>query len=380
MRHIILVLCMVMIGSTLVAGQSAEWTIWDMPSDKSFPGDLVWMVDNSLFVVLHDPQALARFEPEANRLIAWTLTAQPAELVWTNSGLLFTAPHSSSIGWLQPDFNHAEYWQLPSPMAEPMFAMGASFGDGVENIWYLEWELGRLGLFEPSQFSTSFEEGPEPTVISALRHSSTVPPLSQTVAPEITMQESDFAPGTYLHEPVVSGLFREWGLVTMDPPAYAFAEDSQGNVWVPDGANGNLLSLSPLDERVLVYELPGGIWLGGLAPIPNSTAIYFAAHSESDGISKIGLLQTETGSVALWNIPGGSEIDAVGLILVDGVLWFCERNNSAIYRFETVSGTFTWWKTGGDDSPLYIVPGYPGEFWVSWEWSGKIARLRLLDE
>ena len=166
----------------------------------------------------------------------------------------------------------------------------------------------------------------------------------------------------------------------MDPPAYALEEDDRGNVWVPNSVSGTLLSLSPIDNRVLVYELPDGLWLGGLASIPNSADIYFAAHSESDGVSKIGLLQTETGSVALWDIPGGSEIDAVSLILVDGVLWFCERNNSAVYRFELVSGTFTWWETGGDDSPLYIEAGYPGEFWVSWEWSGKIARLRLPNE
>ncbi len=73
MRRAILVLCCLVLMSSLAAAQSAEWTIWDMPSSKSFPGDLVWMIDNSLFVVLHDLQALARFEPEANRLIAWTL-------------------------------------------------------------------------------------------------------------------------------------------------------------------------------------------------------------------------------------------------------------------------------------------------------------------
>jgi len=235
-----------------------------------------------------------------------------------------------------------------------------------------------VGLFEPTQLSASFEEGDEPLVIPVTQTARSVVPLSQVVDPVIVMGVADFTPATYLHSPVETGSYREWGLVTMDPPAYALMEDDRGNVWIPDGANGTLLSLSPVDNRVAIYELPDGLWLGGLASIPNSANICFTAHSESDGVAKIGLLQTDTGSVALWDIPGGSEIDAVSLILVDGVLWFCERNNSAVYRFELVSGTFTWWRTGDDDSPLYVTAGYPGEFWVSWEWSGKIARLRLL--
>jgi streptogramin lyase len=380
MRSIIVLLCIVTVCGVLAVGQSAEWTVWNMPSDESFPGDLVWMVDNSLFVALHDPQALARFEPDANRLIAWVLPVSPSEFVWTNSGLFFTTQRDSGIGWLQPDANHFEVWALPSPTAEPIFLRESSFGKGVENLWYLEWELGRLGLFEPTQLSASFEEGTEPLVIPVTQTSRSVVALSETVVPVISMGTGDFAPATYLISPIETGLFREWGLVTMDPPAYALAEDGLGNIWVPDAVNGTLLSLSPTDERVSIYELPDAIWLGGLVAIPDSTDIYFSAFSESDGVSKIGLLQSETGNVALWDIPGGREIDAVSLITMDGDLWFCDRGNSAVYRFDLVSGTFTWWVTGGDDSPLYIVPGYPGEFWVSWEWSGKIARLRLPNE
>ena len=131
MRQIVIVFCILMLGSVVVIGQSAEWTVWDMPSDKSFPGDLVWMIDNSLFVSLVKPQALARFEPDADRLIAWTLPVEPREFVWTNSGLFFTAMRDGSIGWLQPDANHFEMWSLPSLTAEPLFLRESSFGEGM---------------------------------------------------------------------------------------------------------------------------------------------------------------------------------------------------------------------------------------------------------
>ncbi|MCK4571099.1 hypothetical protein KAT84_04015 [Candidatus Bipolaricaulota bacterium] len=376
MRHVILVLCCLLLTSSLTFAQPAEWTIWELPSSKSFPGDLVWMIDNSLFVVLHDPQALARFEPEANRLIAWTLTADPGEFVWTNSGLLFTTPHDAGVGWLQPDFNHVEYWQLPSPMAQPIFAMEAGFGNGVENIWYLEWELGRLGLFEPAQLTIPDEVGPEPQVIPVSRTSGTVSASSQTVAPEFHMADPGFVPAVYPHEPVVSAPFREWGLVTMDPPPYAFVGDSQGNVWVPNVVGDSLLSLAPSTDTVTVYDLPAKLFITSLAAVPDAMDIYFLA-IENDGVGKIGVLQPENGSVAMWEIPGGAEIDVVSLIITEDALWFCDRANSAVYRFVPMDGAFTWWETGGDDAPLYIMPGYPGEFWVSWERSGKIARLQL---
>ena len=378
MRRAILLLCCLVLMSSLALAQPAEWTIWDMPSSESFPGDLVWMTDDSLFVTLHNPQALARFEPDFDELIIWELDGAPGEFVWTNSGLLFTQPDDGRIGWLQPDANHVEYWQLPSPMAQPMFAANASFGDGAENIWYLDWELGRLGLFEPIQLAVSIEEGPGPLVIPVSHTSNTVAPLSQTVAPEFHMADPGLVPAVYIHEPVVSAPFREWGLVTMDPPPYAFVQDGRGNIWVPDVVNGSLLSLAPSDNTVTVYELPANLFITSLVAVPDATDIYFLA-MESDSVAKIGVLQPENGSVAMWEIPGGMEIDALGLIITEDALWFCDRGYSAVYRFVPMDGAFTWWETGGDDAPLYITPGYPGEFWVSWERTGKVARLRIGD-
>jgi len=239
--------------------------------------------------------------------------------------------------------------------------------------------MGRLGLFEPKQLTSTFAEGEHPVVTTVSQTTRNVSAHSQVVDPVITMGHSDFAPATYLHEPIVTENFREWGLVTMDPPAYALAEDAFGNVWVPDSVNATLLALSPVDNVVCVYALPEDLWIGSLVPYLDSSSICFSAHSENDGISKIGMLQSDTGSVALWDIPGGTEIDAVSLIVVDGDLWFCDRGESSVYRLDLATGTFTWWETGGDDSPFYITVGYPGEYWVSWERTGKIARLRIGD-
>ncbi|MFC2095978.1 hypothetical protein ACFLSW_06060 [Candidatus Bipolaricaulota bacterium] len=373
MRRLALVLCCLLLMSMLANAQPVEWTVWDMPTSESFPGDLVWMIDDSLFIALHDPQALARFEPGFNELIIWELDGAPGEFVWTNSGLLFTQPDIGRIGWLQPDANYTKYWPLPGP-GQPLFATESGFGNGVENIWYLDWATGRLGLFEPSQLTLPDEASPAAQVVSVPRTASTVLPTVQTSLPEFHVPDPGLVPAVHLLEPVVSAGFREWTITSIDPPPYALLEGNDGSVWVPD--NDTLQSLSPSDNTVTVYDLPLHLFVTGLSAVPDATDIYFLARG-TDGISKIGVLQPENGSIAMWEIPGGTGIDAVSLVIAGNAIWFCDRGNSAIYRFIPMVGEFTWWETGGDDAPLYIEPGSPNEFWVSWERSGKLARLRL---
>ena len=376
MRRAVLVFGVLVMMSCIVVAQEAQWTIWQMPSSKSFPGDLVWMVDDSLFVSLHSPQALARFEPAANRLIAWKLDVDPGEFVWTNSGLLFASNFGASVGWLQPDANYVQYWKLPSPMEQPILAMSSSFGNGVENMWYLDWGLGRLGLFEPTALTMPAQAGPEPQVMTVPRSLSTATSSFLEVSPETYVSDHGLVQSVYQLKPVTISLFREWQIATVNDPLYAFVESYDGHVWIPGTPAGTMLSLAPSKNEVSVYKLPRSFTITGLSVGPDGAHIYFLG-MENDILPKIGVIEPEHDSVTTWDIPGAEEIDANGLISTEDALWFCDRGGSAVYRFVPATGAFTWWKTGSDDGPLYIVPGKPGEFWVSWEDSGKIARLTL---
>ena len=377
MRRGLLLLGCLLLVSQLAIGQTAEWTIWELLSSESFPGKLVWMVDDSLFITLHNPNSLARFEPANNRLIVWELDVEPGEFVLTNVGLLFVASRDGKIGWLQPDANHVETWPLPQLGQEPMFVRRSSFGTGVENVWYLEWGLGRLGLFEPMQFPSSLQEGPPPVEISTSSTTQIAMASTQSVSPEVYPSNPNLVPAVYGIEPTRSGSFREWGLVTMDPPAYTFVEDNEGHVWVPNAIGQTLLRLNPAENLVTAYDLPSSLFVTSLAAVPDATDIYFVAR-EDDVRAVLGVLQPESGDVAMWPIPGGVELDAVSLIITDDALWFCDRGHSAVYRFIPMLGEFTWWTTGSvEDSPLYIEAGNSGEFWVSWEGTGKIARLSI---
>jgi len=381
MRKLFVLGWLLAIASVCVCAQPAEWTIWDLGSEQSFPGDLVWMIDNSMFVTLHDPVSLARFEPENNRLLAWPLAVEPGEFVWTNSGLLFVMSRDAGIGWLQPDANYVAYFSTPTaPASEPRFAMPSSFGDGVENIWYMDWATGRLGLFEPEVLQLPDEAGPEPQVIPLSNTSLTVLPSSEVIDVEVLRGPTELVPAVYILEPQVTPSFREWGIVTMDPPPYAFLEDNAGHVWVPDIVGQSILSLDPETNTVSIYDLPTSLFIVSLTAIPDGTDIYFTA-IENDTRAVLGILQPESGDVVVWEIPGDPELDPVRLQIVDDAIWFCDRIGSAIYRFVPMYGEFTWWETGDiDDSPLYLVPGYPGEFWVSFEGTGKLARLRIAME
>ena len=92
------------------------------------------------------------------------------------------------------------------------------------------------------------------------------------------------------------------------------------------------------------------------------------------------LIAGQSAEWTIWDMPSDKSFPGDLVWMIDNSLFVTLNDPQALARFELVSGTFTWWETGGDDSPLYIVAGYPGEFWVSWEWSGKIARLRLPSE
>ncbi|MCK5586317.1 hypothetical protein KAJ02_09635 [Candidatus Bipolaricaulota bacterium] len=64
--------------------------------------------------------------------------------------------------------------------------------------------------------------------------------------------------------------------------------------------------------------------------------------------------------------------------MVEGSVWLCDRGDGgALYRFDPLIGTFTWWAVGFDTAPLYIEPGHPSEYRISLERTGKIARLAL---
>ena len=376
MRRAILVFCCLLLIGLSVVAQEAQWTIWQMPSSESFPGKLVWMVDDSLFVSLYYPQALARFEPTANKLITWKLDVVPGDFVWTNSGLLFIASGVAKVGWLQPDANYVQYWELPSLMEQPILAMSSSLGNGVENMWYLDWGLGRLGLFEPSTLTMPHEAGDPPQVMNLSRTSSEALSYSEAVKPDVQNKSGGLVQRVYSFKPTVTSQFREWQIATPDLPPYAFATDNAGNLWIPDPAAGTLLSLNPEDDSVTEYWLPDGLVIVSLSPSSDGSHIWFLAMDGATA-AKIGVLQPEHNSMTTWSIPGGEMIDPVGLIGVDDASWFCDRGESAVYRFVPATGAFTRWDTGGDDAPLCIVPGNPGEFWVSWERTGKIARLTL---
>ena len=377
MKRAVLLFGVLVMMSFIGVAQGAQWTVWRVPSADSFPGKLVWMVDDSLFVSLYSPQALARFEPAANRLIIWKLDVAPSEFIWTNSGLLFIARRAASVGWLQPDANYVQYWSLPSPEGEePILAVNSSFGGGAENMWYLDWGLGRLGLFEPSALTIPHEVGDPPQVMNVPKTSSEATPYSETVEPDVKTGSGGLVQQTYSLKPVVTPQFREWNISTVNPPPYALIEDNASGVWMPNPAAGTLICLNPGDSSVTEYWLPDNLVITSLSLSSDGSHIWFLV-MDSATTAKIGVLRTEHDRVTTWSIPGGEMIDPVSLICVDDEFWFCDRGESAVYRFVPETGAFTRWYTGGDDAPLYIVPGKPGEFWVSWERTGKIARLTL---
>lgn len=385
MRRICLLLCLIgFVGLTLWA-EPAELTVWQLSPD-SFPGDLSW-VNGELYVSLNDPKGLALFEPTAGKLDVWIIDRAPGEFVRTDLRIFFALPYDGQFAWFRPDVGFFRFWDLPSSSAWPVFVLDGGDQPEDEDIWYLDWGTGRVGLFAPIESGPADLRDVFPMPIYVAPSTVQVP-SDDVVATGALVRPADFAPSSYQLDPIVSEPFTEWPLLTPEDPAYGFTRTSDGRIWVSSGVGQPLHAIDPTSNLVTLYELPGAPFVTALSSAADEGIAYIGSESEIWFLAKpdelsveLGVLNFRDGSVRTWPVPaafGGTSLRVLG-----DEVWFCDDELSSIYRFVPETSTFTWWTTGGDDAPRRLEPGAPGEMWISFDRSGGIARLvpsELADE
>ena len=373
-----ILLALLAFAAGAVFAQTAELTVWTLPSDETFPGDLIWMIDDSLFVAIHDPDGLARFEPNNHLLWVWEIPGGPGEFAITNPGLFFTLPFEGRMGWLQPDLGAVDTWPLPSFEAQPLFLIDTGVSGGGIELWYADWGTKHLGRFAPIEITLPPAGGVEPVMHTVLSTTALITATTAVDPGESYPKDPNVTPAVQQITPMVSPPFAEWELPLGDAPPYGLAQAGDGRIWMSGAVGDPLFALMPGTNDVTLYDLPGDPWVTGLAAEGESRMWYLAI--AADESSWVGRLDFLTGNVRLWPIPGPDLMDAVGLRIIHGKAWFCDRENSTVYRFSSDDNRFAWWDVGFDTSPLYIEPGLPEEYWISLERSGQVARLRLAEE
>jgi len=351
---------------------AAELTIWQLAED-SYPGELKWVAPNEVYVSLQFPRGIASFDPSANWLRVWETIEAPGEFEVIHQRVFFAQPYVGELVWLNLDYGRMSYFSIPSPGSWPVKLLNGDPSMNTISIYYLDWGTGEVGSFAP------IESGPA-DLVDLVPSTSFLVPDVQFIAQEVTLVTPEYYPADPTLVPAVAAVssiiadpFTIWPLFDPNTPPLTFAQSTDGRIWIPDVIGGPLQALSPWDDTITLYDLPGAPWVIGLAPGDANEMCYLGAAAGDE--YWLGVLEGATGDVSMWVLPGA--VDPVNPVVIGDSIWFSDRGLSAVCRLTPSEGTLTRWVTGFDDGPLFIEPGLDGEIWISLERTGAIARLRV---
>jgi len=359
-----------------------QLTVWQL-ADDAFPGDMSWQ-DDGLYLGVSTPDGMARFNPTTGALDVWETYRAVGDFVFAAPRIFFALPYEHQLGWFRPDVGFLSFLDMPNPTAWPAFVLDGRDRPEDVNIWYLDWNSGHVGLFSPIESGPADLRDIPVITFWPWERSADVTPESTDIVPTHYPRGADFAPDTFVLEPIVNDPFTEWPLLSPDDPAYGFTRDAFGRIWISAGQDKPLYALNPANNEVTTYELPGLPFIAALATAADDGLAYegsdrhvwFLAKPDEMSV-ELGLLDISTGDVTTWAVP--LAVGATALRVLDDEIWFCDDHWSAIYRFTPETATFTWWATGGDDAPRDLELGANGEMWITFDRSGGIARLVVDD-
>ena len=371
MGKALLLLCLVGVMSLAASGMPAELTVWQLESD-SFPANLRWMSDGTLYVSVQNPIGIARFEPSANRLGVWTTTESPGEFEVVGNRIFFAQPYAGELVWFNLQYGMMAFHAIPSANAWPVMLLNGSDDPGAVEIWYLDWRNGNVGVFSPIE-SGPFDRRNIAKRVSLLAKTSYgVEPSIRQVIGATHLADPSLVPAVASVQSTENAPFTEWEMFSPDAPPFGFTHSDYGRIWISGATGEPLQELSPWTNTVTLHDLPGDPLVLGLAAAAGSQMWYLATDPATSIVS-LGVLDTHSGNVMTWTIPDGS--DPISLTVVGDEIWFTDRGTSSIYRFDPRTSSFAWWLTGADDAPMSLEPGADGEMWISFERTGGIARL-----
>ena len=291
MRRGLLLVCLIGLLGSAAWGQSAEVTVWQLAAD-SFPLNLRWMSDGNLYVSLQNPRGIALFEPAANRLGVWETAEAPGEFEIVINRIFFAQPYVGEMGWLNLDFGMMAFYSIPSANAWPVMLLDGGVAPGDIEIWYLDWNNGNVGRFAPIESGPADRQDLVPRTVAATRSSYDVLPTVRQVIGTTYFADPSLVPAVTMATPIVNDPFTEWTLFSHNAPAFGFARSDDGRIWVSGAAGDPLQALSPWDDTVTLYDLPGAPSVAGLAAAVGNDIWYLSI--PNDTTVELGVLNSIT--------------------------------------------------------------------------------------
>ena len=379
MRRGVVLLCMLGLLGLMVWGQSADLTFWQLPQG-SFPGDIHWVSGSGLYVSLENPRGIGLFEPANDRVRVWETPEATGEFEVLGGRVIGALPYVGQLGWLSTDYGMLSTFTLPQGGAWPVRLLNGAFAANEIYLYYIDWTHGTIGLFAPIESGPFSLRNMTPRNQNTRRTTTQVATKSLQVTGKTVPGGSTYVPAVQYVASTVNDPFTEWPVFSPNDPVFGFTRSPDGRIWVGGPAGDPLKALIPWDNTLMLFDLPGAPFIAQLASgVDHGTPYSGAQHdiwflsSPTDTRIELGVLSTVTGDVITWPVPEAG--DPTCLRVIGREVWFTDREISAIYRFDIATQTFDWWRTGGDDAPLYLEPGDQGDIWVTLERKAAIGKL-----
>ncbi|HEC63473.1 MAG TPA: hypothetical protein ENI38_03710 [Candidatus Acetothermia bacterium] len=370
MKKLCLAVVAVVWGAALALPQTAQITLWPVPTPGSLPADLSFSSDGMVFFSEFSGGKIGKLDPQANTIAERDVGANPLG-IWVEGQqmIYFTLPLEDELRAVVFTSGGAG-WNLPTSGGWPKLLVPAPSGPGIVNLWLNERLAGKVVRFSPSQVSVTlplFEFPPQPVTPDILE----VEPVVIPVSPEFHPGNPALPPPIALVPKSTSGPFTEW--TTSNPPQYVedLAVAPDGSVWFTQPYSA-LSRLDPSSDTMLFYNVPSGTNPLGIEVGPGGK-VWFTDLTRP----AIGRLDPSTGNVTLWTIPGGVQPVEVAVDAPSGV-WFADREGNAIGFLSPSRDEISLWRLPPGSYPVTVKLAPDGSVWFVCERGNTIGRLEII--
>jgi streptogramin lyase len=370
MKKLCLAVMAVALGGVLAVAQTAQITLWPVPTPSSLPADLSFSSDGMVFFSEFAGEKIGKLDPQANTIAERDVGASPLG-IWVEGQqmIYFTLPLDDALRAVVFTSGEAG-WNLPTVGGWPATLVPAPSGPGVVNLWLNERLAGKVARFSPSQVAVTlplFQFPPQPVSPDVLE----VEPVVTPVVPEFHPGNPALPPPIALLPSAASGPFTEWTAFDPTNTVEDLAVAPDGMVWFTQPGSP-LSRLDPGSDTVLLYGLPAGTNALGVEVGPGGK-VWFTDTTRP----AIGRLDPATGNVTLWPIPGGVQPIEVAVDAPSGV-WFADREGNAIGFLSPARDEISLWRLPPGSYPVTVKLGPDGAVWFVCERGNTIGRLEII--
>jgi virginiamycin B lyase len=260
---------------------------WDTPTKGAHPHDPAVGIDGSLWFTEQMINRLGRLDPKTGQIREFVIEGEknygPHGLVSDKQGnIWFTANFGGFIGKLDPRTGKTTQYKMPDEKAEDPHT--AVF-DPRGVLWFTVQVGNMVGRLDPGSGKVELKQVP-----------------------------------------------------TAHALPYGMLISSKGRPVFCEFGTNKIASIDPQTMAITEFKLPEGVRPRRIALGAND-AIYFTDYAGGH----LGRLDLSSGTVKLWDSPGGSQAQPYGITVTpDGKVWYSESGvePNTIVRFDPASGKF----------------------------------------